>query len=404
MDRRHFLSLALGAGAAAYIPLARAQSRQGGEPGGRAMPDYRRLLVLVELKGGNDGLNTVVPHADPLYMQLRPHLALKRDNLLPLDERTGLHPSLQSLLPLWQGNELAVVQGVGYPSPNLSHFRSIEIWDTASRTDEYLHDGWLARSFARYPAPSGFLADAVAVGSQDMGPLTGTSARTLALSNPEQFLRQSRQLNPAPGVSPGGNRALAHLTKVEADVLAASLRLDPNHAFRTDFPAGPFGQAVHTGCQAIASGAGQNPSGGGIAALRLTLNGFDTHQNQAGTHANLLQQLADGLLALRSALTELGRWQDTLVLTYAEFGRRPQENQSNGTDHGTAAPHFVLGGRVRGGLYGAPPALDRLDGNGNLPFAVDFRQLYATALEGWWGIPAADLLGGKFTPLPLLRI
>jgi uncharacterized protein (DUF1501 family) len=136
--------------------------------------------------------------------------------------------------------------------------------------------------------------------------------------------------------------------------------------------------------------------------VRITLNGFDTHQNQPGAHANLLRQLAEGLVALRAALQELGRWDSTLVLTYAEFGRRPQENGSNGTDHGTAAAHFALGGRVKGGLYGDAPRLDRLEG-GNLTHAVDFRSLYATALERWWGVPSSGPLGGRFSPLDLVR-
>jgi uncharacterized protein (DUF1501 family) len=138
--------------------------------------------------------------------------------------------------------------------------------------------------------------------------------------------------------------------------------------------------------------------------IRLTLNGFDTHQNQPGQQAALLKQLAEGLASMKSALVELGRWDDTLVMTYAEFGRRPRENQSNGTDHGTVAPHFVMGGRVRGGLYGEPPTLARLDGNGNLPVGVDFRQLYATVLGPWWGLDASAILQQRFEPLPLLRV
>jgi uncharacterized protein (DUF1501 family) len=139
-----------------------------------------------------------------------------------------------------------------------------------------------------------------------------------------------------------------------------------------------------------------------VAAIRLTLGGFDTHQNQAGTQARLLGELAEGLAALKSALLEAGRWESTLVMTYAEFGRRPKENDSGGTDHGTAAAQFVTGGRVRGGLYGDAPRLDALDG-GNLRFALDFRSLYATAIEGWWGLDAARVLGGRHRPLELLR-
>jgi uncharacterized protein (DUF1501 family) len=135
----------------------------------------------------------------------------------------------------------------------------------------------------------------------------------------------------------------------------------------------------------------------------VTLNGFDTHSGQLATQARLLGQLAEGIVALRAALVELGRWQDTLVLTYAEFGRRPRENLSNGTDHGTASAHFALGGRVAGGFYGEQPALDRLSADGNPAFAIDFRSVYATVLDRWWGVPSAGPLGGSFGPLPLLR-
>ena len=140
----------------------------------------------------------------------------------------------------------------------------------------------------------------------------------------------------------------------------------------------------------------------GIAVVRLSLGGFDTHANQQGVHANLLRQLGEGLAALREALVEIDRWRSTVIATYSEFGRRPRENQSGGTDHGTAGAHFVLGGQVKGGLYGAAPALDRLDGDGNLSFAVDFRGYYATFLERWWDIDAAPVLGARFVPLSFI--
>jgi uncharacterized protein (DUF1501 family) len=382
MKRRDFLLASATAGVAVFAPrIALAQGA-----------GYSQLLVLVELKGGNDALNTVVPYADAAYYGLRPRIAIRRDDVLQLDGRTGLHPSLAPLMPLWQARELAIVQGVGYPSPNLSHFRSIEIWDTASRAEEYLTDGWLARTFAAAPVPKRFAADGVVVGAAELGPLAGGGARAVALANTEQFLRQAKLAQPAEA---RGNRALAHLLKVEADVVQAAAGLNGNREFRTQFPQGPFGNAVKTAAQVVASEAG-------VAAVRISLSGFDTHQNQPGTHANLLRQLAEGLVALRAALQELGRWDSTLVVTYAEFGRRPQENGSNGTDHGTAAAHFALGGRVKGGLYGEAPRLDRLEG-GNLVHAVDFRSVYATVLERWWGVPAAGPLGGRFPSLDVLR-
>ena len=382
-SRREFLAGAAGVAVLAAVPrFARAERATS-----------RRLLVLVELKGGNDGLNTVVPFADRLYADLRPRIALPREQMVTLSESAGLHPSLAPLQPLWAARELAVVQGLGYPDPNLSHFRSIEIWDSASRSDEYVTTGWLARALAQSPSPEGFAADGVVVGNAGMGPLAGPGLRAIALANPEQFVRNAR-LARGEGESP--NPALAHILRVERDIQRSAERLHPGRVFKTSFPAGPFGNAVATAAQLAANDAG-------IAAIRLTLNGFDTHANQQGVHANLLRQLAEGLVALRSALVEIGKWDATVIATYAEFGRRARGNESGGTDHGTAAPHFVLGGAVKGGLYGAGPALDRLDGNGNLPFAVDFRSYYATLLERWWGIPPTPVLGGKYPPLAFLK-
>ena len=389
MRRRDFLSLIAAGAAAASAP--RFVFAAPGE-------DYRRLLILVEFKGANDGLNTVVPYADPAYHQLRPRLAIRREEVVSLDERTGLHPALAPLLPLWQSGELALVQGLGYAAPNLSHFRSIEIWDTASNSAEYLGEGWLTRAFAQAPALPDFAADGVIIGSPDLGPLAG-GARTVALSNPEQFLRQARLAHP---VAARGPAALSHLLRVEADIAQAAAQIGGGAAgspgaapLATAFPQNPFGNSVRAAAQVLASGAR-------VAAIRLTLTGFDTHQNQPGVHANLLRQFSEGMIALRSALIELRRWDSTLVMSYAEFGRRAAENASMGTDHGTANAHFVTGGRVKGGLYGEPPRLDRLE-NGNLPFAVDFRSLYATALERWWGVNSQAVLRGRFAPLDFIR-
>jgi len=385
MDRREFLNAVGAATVTALLPAFAFAQRSG--------KGYDRLLVLVELKGGNDGLNTVVPYSDADYYALRPRLAIHRDTVLQLDQRAGLHPSLEPLMGTWKDNELAVVEGVGYPGANLSHFRSIEIWDTASKSSEYLGEGWLTRAFTADPTPKSFAADAVIVGSAELGPFAGGGARAIALTNTERFLRQARLAAPATAVR---NGALDHILRVEQDIVQAAAGLGSSHVFTTEFPRTPFGNAVRVAAQVVSSRAG-------VAALKVSLNGFDTHSGQPAVHARLLKDLAEGLAALRLALLELGRWDSTLIMTYAEFGRRPRENASNGTDHGTASAHFLLGGRVRGGLYGQPPALGRLDGGGNLPFAVDFRDLYATVLEGWWGADSARALKGRFSPLDVLR-
>lgn len=388
MKRREFLGGLGGAGLLGLLGLWPGLAAAAvAAPGGR-------LLILVELKGGNDGLNTVVPYADPAYYALRQRIAIRAEDVLPLGEGFGLHPALQPLLPLWQGGELAIVHGVGYPKPNLSHFRSIEIWDTASGSEEYLQQGWLARSFLTQPPPAAYAADALVIGSQDMVPFAG-GGRVVALSNPEQFARLARLAQGGVGKRGG---ALAHIQRVEADIVAAAARINtagPGFAFRSEFPQAGFGTAVRTACQVLGSGAE-------VAVLRLSLAGFDTHQNQPGIHANLLKQLAEGLAALRSALIELKLWERTLVLSYAEFGRRPRENQSNGTDHGTSNVQFALGGAVRGGFHGEAPGLARLDADGNLAFTVDFRRLYATVLERWWGIESGSVLGARFEPLPFV--
>ncbi|MEO2218790.1 DUF1501 domain-containing protein [Chromobacterium vaccinii] len=360
---------------------------------------YKRLLVLVELKGGNDGLNTVVPYGSADYYRLRPGIAVAREQVLRINGDIGLHPSLAPLMPLWQDKQLALLQGVGYPDPNLSHFRSIEIWDTASASQQYLSEGWLTRLFHEQPTPKNFAADGVVLSSQVLGPLDG-GARAVVLSNPQDFARQAKLVaDQQPGHA---GSALEHILKVEGDIrqAAASLAPLPRTAPSEAPTAGPkpnggFGVAVRTLTDTLARGVD-------IAVARITLTGFDTHGNQQPTQGRLLAELADGLAQLRSEMTRLGRWDDTLVLTYAEFGRRPRENGNRGTDHGTANVHFALGGRVNGGLYGQTPQLAGVS-EGNLPHAIDFRQVYATAIDGWWGKDSRNVLGGRFTPLPLLR-
>lgn len=340
MKRRRFLSMTGAASAGLWLPGAFAAITQ----------PRRQVLILIELKGGNDGLNTVIPFDDPLYRALRPRIAVARDATIQLDSRTGLHPSMKALLPLWHRHELAIVQGVGYESPNRSHFRSIEIWDTASHANEYVRDGWLARASRASFEPM----RNVMIGSVEPGPF-------------KDPLTCSAQCV-APDYSAG-------------------------------FP-GPFGASVRAAIRHLAT---ETPSLGGVSTVRLTLGGFDTHQHQTTQHAALLAQLSSGMVALRAALVRLGRWDDALIMTYSEFGRHPRENSQLGTDHGSTAPHFIAGGRVRGGLYGVAPDLARLDGNGNLPFSVDFRALYATVLQAGLGLDAAPILGERIEPLPFLR-
>jgi uncharacterized protein (DUF1501 family) len=371
----------------------------------RASSVQDRILILIELKGGNDGLNTVVPYADPTYYQLRNTIGIKTDEVIKLDDKIGLHPDLKAMLPFWEKNELAIVQGVGYPEANLSHFRSIEIWDTASKANEYLVDGWATRGMqAGLSAKAKFTAEGVLIGMNDFGPLAG--AKAVSLNDPVAFVNQSRLARVNELAASTQNPALRYLLKVENEITQAAdgLRGD-KYAFNTVFPSGQFGNGVAAAAQIVASQRRDNfeKKADGVPVMCLTLGSFDTHQNQAGTHAGLLKQLAEGLAALKSALTELGAWDRTLVMTFSEFGRRARQNSSGGTDHGTAAPHFVTGGAVRGGLYGKAPDLNRLDGNQNVLYTTDFRQIYTTVAQQWWGVNSEVVVHGRFDGLGFLR-
>ena len=396
MKRRHVISLFSSlTGAALLSAHAPGWAQASARPAASAAD---RILVLVELKGGNDGLNTVIPYADSNYYQLRPVIGIKPEEVIRLDAQTGLHPELKALLPMWEKGELGIVQGVGYPKPNLSHFRSIEIWETGSKASEYLHQGWVARGLGGMSDTARFTTEGVIIGSGEFGALSG--ARAVSLNNPEAFVNQSRLAQGIDASPARGNAALQYLLQVENDINQAAQGLrGEKYNFNTQFPPGAFGNGVKAAAQVVASQKGR----GGVPVITLTLGSFDTHQNQLGAHANLMKQLAEGMAALKSALSELGAWDRTLVMSFSEFGRRPQQNNSNGTDHGTMAPHFVAGGAVHGGLYGQAPDLTRLDGTQNARYTTDFRQLYATVAKDWWGVNPDSVVRGRFEPVKFLR-
>lgn len=401
MKRRHFITAFSSATSAALLAAHAPGWARGVQQ--RASSAADRILVLIEFKGGNDGLNTVVPYLDANYYQLRPVIGIKPEEVIKLDEKTGLHPELGPLMALWEQKELGIIQGVGYPEPNLSHFRSIEIWETASKSSEYLTDGWVTRGLkAGFSESRHFTADGVRIGSSEQGVLAG--ARAVSLTDPEAFVNRSRFAAGGRASDVKNNPALKHVMQIEDDVnqAAQGLRSD-KYNFTTQFPQGAFGNGVRAAAQVVASQKKMAPGQGGVPVITLTLGSFDTHQNQLGGHANLLRQFAEGMVALKNAFTELGAWDRTLVMTFSEFGRRARQNNSNGTDHGTVAPHFVAGGAVRGGLYGQPPDLARLDGAQNALYSTDFRQLYAAVASDWWGVKADTVTRGRFEPVKFLR-
>ena len=341
-----------------------------------------RILLLVELKGGNDGLNTLVPYADARYRELRPGIGVPREHVLQLDEHVGLHEKLEPLMESWKAGDLAILQGVGYPYPNRSHFRSIEIWDTASSSSQTLSEGWIAQAFEGAKPPAGAGVDCITADTNAL-PGTGPSLRTIVMQDAENFLRQAAALKDSGGMKDDGNPALRHLLAVRQEINAAAKGLSeklraapaPAHAYAPDLP---FARQLDLATRVVAA---HVP----VVAIKVAMGGYDTHANQVQTHERLLGILASNLATLRKNLIEAGRWNDVVVMTYSEFGRRAKQNASGGTDHGTAAPHFVLGGGVKGGLHGAYPSLSDLQ-DGDLKHAVDFRSVFATLAQGCWGL------------------
>ena len=349
---------------------------------GEGEASWDKIAILVELKGGNDGLNTVVPYRDPLYKQFRPNLALGKDEVLQLDENLGLHPALEGVFGAWKKDEVALALGCGYQKPNRSHFRSIDIWNTAANSDQHLGEGWISRVFATTRRPQEFMADGVVLGQGDAGPMRGGGMRSVVMRNPHEFVELGQDAQEGMQAAPIG--ALGHLLGVENDLARAVRTLKAQMAkspkLDTIFPNTGFGKQMKTATELISSGIP-------LAVIKVAQGGYDTHAGQGNRHRNLLSELDGGLSAFRAAMQEIGAWNRGIVMTYSEFGRRVKENGSAGTDHGTAAPHFFMGGKVKGGIFGEQPKLDDL-GNGDLKYSMDYRSLYETLTRRWWNLPS----------------
>jgi uncharacterized protein (DUF1501 family) len=414
MDRRRFLSAASSLAVAGLLPacagptgapatgavapqVARAAvPRSSGLPG----PVDRRILVLVELQGGNDGLNTIIPYAHPLYRRLRPGLAIDAAEIRNLTADQGFHPALDQLLDPFERGELAVVNSVGYPKPNRSHFRSIEIWEQATASDQYANEGWITHALAEHPVFGRRTADAdgIVVGTGNIGPLAGPGTRLVNMREPRQFLAQSESMA-ALAARARVPDALHHLVRTQNEAVSAADAVKRKLTGRDRFPRRFAGDLL---ARSLSVAANLIADGVDVPVWKVTLGSFDTHAEQRQRHARLLGNLAGALAAFRGAMTDLGRWNDTLVVTYSEFGRRAGENLSRGTDHGTAAPLLALGGSVQGGFRGAAPDLGDLD-QGDIKAKIDFRQVYAGIVADWWNQPDNFLVKQGHAPLPLLR-
>ncbi len=389
------------------------------------------ILVVLQMAGGNDGLNMVVPYADDVYHRVRPQLALPADKILRLNSYAGLNPGLTGLKSLFDEGHLGVVQGVGYPNPNRSHFRSTEIWQTASDADRFETEGWLGRYFDNC-CQGADPTVGVAIGEETPAAFAAKTPTGVTFSHPEQFRwRPSetaggkmsseefffRQLNGSaesadtPGVvATDGDSigAIAGKTKTDLSALDflqrtaldAQLSSDKiraiarKHKSTVTYPPGQLGSGLSVIARMIAGGLPTR-------VYYVSQGGFDTHAGQFNAHERLMGELNDALVAFVADLKQQKNFDRVLLLTFSEFGRRVAENANGGTDHGTAAPMFLVGGAVKPGLFGKYPSLTDLD-NGDLKFNTDFRSVYGTVLDNWLRAPSQLVLGRKFPALPFV--
>jgi uncharacterized protein (DUF1501 family) len=378
-----------------------------------------RILVVVQLSGGNDGLNTVVPYGSGEYYRLRPGLAIPAPDATGVDASSralplrpasglGLHPGLAEFRQLFDNGVASIVQGVGYPNPNRSHFTSMDIWHTADSNAR--GDGWIGRYFDHTcegePNPEG----AVSIGRTAPRALLGATHRPVSFENADLFRWLGRdvhdlleepydRINRAglpSDIEPGSQRAFLMRTALNAQVSSDRIRRAVAQRPLVPYPRSLLAQQLRTVGALIRGGMKTR-------VYYVSLGGFDTHAGQAGRHANLLRQLAGALKAFHADLKAQDNAGRVLTMVFSEFGRRVAQNASGGTDHGTAAPMYFVGDRLRPGVLGDHPSMSRLD-QGDLIFNVDFRCIYASILEDWMGADATAILGRAYRKAKILEI
>jgi len=390
------------------------------------------ILVVLQMAGGNDGLNTVIPYADDAYHVARPRLRFSADQVLKINNHIALNPRLAGLKSLYDEGHLAIVQGVGYPNPNRSHFRSTEIWQTASDTDHTVSDGWLGRYFDNCCSGADPTVG-VAIGEETPQAFAAKNPTGVTFSRPEQFrFRPSepdaghmsaeeiffREINESgageesgggvtsndggsigtiTGSTKNGLSTLDFLQRTALDAQLSSekiLAIARKYKSTVPYPQGPLAASLNIIARMIAGGLPTR-------VYYASQGGFDTHAGQISTHERLMGEFNEAISAFVADLKQQGNFERVLLITFSEFGRRVQENANGGTDHGAAAPMFVSGGAVKAGLFGKYPSLTDLD-RGDLKFNIDFRSVYGTVLDRWLKAPSEIVLGRRFPALGIV--
>jgi uncharacterized protein (DUF1501 family) len=415
LTRREFVKngFVFGAGAAglaagyAAVPDVFARAVYAGKKDG-VMND--RVLVMIQLAGGADGLQSVIPLNDARLRDLRPTLSRAADTALPLTPAVGLNRSMRGIKTLFDQGKVAIVQGVGYPKPNFSHFDSIRIWETAD-PDRKQQDGWLGKTIAANYDTAGHPLVGCACGTSEIpGALRDVEATLSVVNGKDTFKFNGTDAERAMGViyngTPGIYGALFDTSVYSARDTIARLRTarekyTPRAAYNDNVnlvysSRNQLASALQLAAQLIISGVGAK-------ILHVTLGGFDTHDQEAARHESLMGYVDSAISAFHADLTAYGMADRVLVATWSEFGRRAQETDNAGTDHGTAAPMFLIGDTVKGGLYGETPNLN-VGRDGNLKYSVDFRQVYQEILESHMKVDAAEVIGKRYERIPAVAV
>jgi uncharacterized protein (DUF1501 family) len=410
MKRRNFLknSLAIGLGSTLIPkwihPLL-------GQTDFLRTKSQNRILVILNLGGGNDGLNTIIPFEDDAYYNLRPNIAIPQSEMISLTNTLGMHPSMSLLLDSWNSGNMAIIQNVGYDQQNLSHFRSTDIWRSASDSNQFVSTGWIGRyleslysDFVDNPPVEPY---ALQQGSTDGLLLTAESGVPgVIIDDPSIFYAlvnetYESEYNNDPPETAGGDelsfvRQIDNNSFAYAGVIQDAAELGQN---TVEYPNNTVGLQLSIVAKLL--------SGGMYTPIFLTHQyGYDTHSNQLNNHQNLLSAMSRSIAAFLQDIENQGLKDRVLLLTTSEFGRRPFENGSSGTDHGAAAPQLLFGGKVKGGIYGSNPNMSEFDSNENLLHEFDFRQLYATVMSEWFDLPTSDIeniLFHNFETLPVIE-
>ena len=357
--------------------------------------------MIIQLSGGNDGLNTVIPYRNDLYYKYRPTISIKENKVIKLSDSVGLHPSLSPLKRLYDDGLLAIINNVGYPNPNRSHFRSTDIWQTASDSNEYLQSGWVGRyldSFGKNHYNAIEIDDSLSLmmKGENMSDIATKSASQLYKTSQDPFLKKILSYQNDEHLSEH-NLGYLYKTMIAAESSAKHIFFNAKKVVKANnYPNNGFANQLKTMAQFINSGMETK-------VFYSSLGGFDTHSYQNNKQKRLLDMYAESMEAFVNDLKKQNTFKDTLILTFTEFGRRVKQNSAHGTDHGAANNVFIIGDNLKKqGLYNDLASISDLDANGDIKYEIDFRTVYATILNKWLQVNDKRILNKYYNYLDFI--